>query len=115
MKSFPWVRKGIAAGWFDLKYWKKRLPFPKYKPVSGRPLFCDSRGNLYSKKYQGHKLASNTWAKINMTNNETSILEFKPGERLLGIWENYFFFARNDRYGNYVVVKVDEKDIFKKE
>lgn len=115
LKATPWVRQGIAAGWFDLNYWKERLPFPKLKPVSGSFMFHDSKGNLYSQKYEGHQQMFNRWAKINVINNETKILEFKPGEVLLGIWENYFFFARYDQDGDYIIVKFDEKEMFKKE
>jgi hypothetical protein len=112
IKSTPFGKRGKAEGWLDLNYWRKQLPFPEYKPVSGRQLFFDSQGNLYSKKYEGYKPIINTWARIHLKNNETSIVKFKPAERLLAIWHNDFIFLRQDREGNYMVIKINKKDIF---
>jgi len=112
LKSVQWIKKGIAEGWFDLKYWRKRLPFPKFKPVSVGQLFIDSQGNLYSKKHSGYQLKENTWAKINLSNYKISIVKFNPDETLLYIWKNYFFFHKLDGKDNDILTKIDEKMLF---
>lgn len=114
IKSSRWGKEGIANGWLDLKFWKKRIPFPEYKPISGGHLFVDPRGNLYTMKYQGHYLNPLICAKINLSANEVSIFKFKQGESLLGIWKDYFFVMKWDGEENYIAVRRNEKEFMEK-
>jgi hypothetical protein len=114
IKSSRWGKRGISEGWLDLEYWKKRLPFPKYKPVSAYQLYIDSHGNLYSMKYPGSTTTHAICAKIDLSNGDVSIVNFRPGEWLLGTWKNYFFIQKVDDDDDYVVVKIDEKEFFKR-
>lgn len=113
LKSIRWVRNGIAEGWFDLKYWRKSLPFPAYKPVSGYPLFIDSHGFLYSMKSTGYNAVRAICAKIDVSTGNVKIVNFRPGEWLLSTWKNYFFIHKLNDENNYVVVKIKEKEFFR--
>lgn len=112
MKSIRWVKNGIAEGWFDLKYWRKRLLFPKFKPVSGGLMFIDSQGKLFSQKYSGYQSSDNLWAQIDLSSNSIVIKRFEQKERLVTIWKNYFFIRRNNDDGEAVVVKIKDNDVF---
>lgn len=72
VKSVRWIKRGMAEGWFDLKYWRKNLPFPGYKPVSGSHLFIESQGYLYIKKYSEYNSSHDIRAKIDLSNDEVS-------------------------------------------
>jgi hypothetical protein len=114
IKTSRWGKEGIANGWLDLNYWKKRLPFPEHKPISGDQMFIDSQGNLYNMKYQGHYSKPIVCARINLLTNKVTIFNFNQWERLLGIWKNYFFIMKWDGKEKYVVSKMDEKEFLKR-
>jgi hypothetical protein len=114
IRTSAWGKRGMSEGWLDLDYWKKRLPFPDYKPVSGYPLYIDSQGNLYNMKYPGMDDTSIKCARINLTTGVTSIFNFKPGESLLAAWKNYLFIQKEDDNDDYVILKIDEKEFFKR-
>ncbi|MCU0288917.1 MAG: hypothetical protein MUF15_21295, partial [Acidobacteria bacterium] len=114
MLSLPWVKQGIAEGWYDLKYWRKRLPFPKYKPVSGGLMYIDSHGYLYSWKYPGFKMVENKWLKINISTFDSQIVELKSGDKIISIWKDYFFLTKKDDDDEEaIVIKIPEKNVFK--
>lgn len=114
MKLVRWVKQGIAEGWFDLKYWRKRLPYPEYKPVSGGQMFIDSHGYLYSWKYPGYKMMENKWVKINMATFDLQVVQLNPGEKIISIWKDYFFLTKiDDDDDESVIIKIHEKDILK--
>lgn len=115
LRSVQWVKKGIAEGWFDLKYWRKRLPFPEYKPVSGSLMFVDSHGFLYSSKHPGYNLMENRWAKIDLASGDVEVVQLKPGEKIIAIWKDDFFIKRTDDDEEPIVIKINEKNVFKKE
>lgn len=112
MKSIKWIKQGIAEGWFDLKYWRKRLPFPEYKPVSGGQIFTDSQGNIYSQKYPGKSPGENTWAVINPKSGSINIKKLSSKLRVLYRWKKYFFLRKSIEDDERVVVKVDETKLF---
>ena len=116
LKSLSWVKKGVSEGWFDLKYWRSRLPFPEYKLVSGGQLYIDPHGYLYTMKYSGYKIAHSaptTWAKINLSKYDVSIVFSNPREWPLCDWRDNLFIKKLDEDDNYVVVKVPEGQFFK--
>ena len=115
MRSVRWVKKGIAEGWFDLNYWRKRLPFPEYKPVSGSKMFVDSHGFLYSSKHPGYNVMENKWAKIDLASGDVQVVQLKPGEEIIAIWKDDFFIRRIDDDNELIIVKINEKNVFKKE
>ncbi|HLP46477.1 MAG TPA: hypothetical protein VK469_11040 [Candidatus Kapabacteria bacterium] len=112
IRASAWGKRGMSEGWLDLNYWKTRLPFPDYKPVSGYPLLIDSQGNLYNMKYPGMDDTSIKCARINLSNGEITILNFKSGESLLAAWKNYFFIQKEDEDDDYVILKIEEKEYF---
>lgn len=107
--SDPVFRSGIQAGWFDLNYWKKKLPFPTYRPISGGKMFIDTHGNLFSMKHPGFSLQGATWAKINLETGKTSVINF-PGHygRLFCIDKKYFYFLKEDKAGEFTILKIAE-------
>lgn len=114
IKSIPGIKKGIAEGWFDLKYWKARLPIPEYKPVASFRLVIDAHGNLYSMKYSGYNPSHHVlWAKINLSTGNVSMVNSNPKHYLKYIWKNYFFILKLDEEDNYVAAKIDAKEFFK--
>lgn len=117
LKSTDLVKKGTAEGWFDLKYWMSRLPFPKYKPVSAGQLYIDSHGSLYIMKASGSNLSSTgstTWAKINLSTGSASTIDSAPDEWLKAFWKDYVYITKVDEEDEYIVVKRNEGDFFKK-
>lgn len=114
IRTSTWGKQGMSEGWLDMNYWKKRLPFPDYKPVSAYPLYIDSLGNLYNMKYPGMNDTSIKCARINLSTGVTSIFNFKPGESLLAAWKNYFFILKEDDNEDCVILKIEEKEFFKR-
>lgn len=106
--SDPGIKSGIKAGWFDFNYWKKRLPFPEYKPITGS-MFIDVHGNLFIMKYSGYVGQEDTCARINIDTGKTSIIKF-PGHygNLRCIDKNYFYFLKEDEDGEFTVLKIAE-------
>ncbi|HLP46833.1 MAG TPA: hypothetical protein VK186_27210 [Candidatus Deferrimicrobium sp.] len=116
LKSTESIKKGIAEGWFDLKYWLSRLPYPKYKSVSAGQLYIDSQGYLYCMKATGYNSASTgsiTWAKINLSNGNATIVKSAPDEWLKTFWKDYIYLTKWDEEDDYIVIKRAAKDFFK--
>lgn len=114
LKSSRFGQRGISEGWLDPGYWRNRLPFPEYKPLSAYPLFRDSQGYVYSIKYPGDDDTFHKYARINPSTGDVSIIEGNTEERLVGTWKNYFFVYRQDEIDDYVIVKIDEKEFLEK-
>jgi len=114
-KSLPLFKRGIAEGWYDFNFWKRNLPFPEYKPVSGGRLFVDSKGFIYSRKYPGYKGNDNLWAKINIENGHIKLISFPTNYNLKFIKDRFFYFSKVDLEGeeDTVIVKVEENDLSK--
>jgi len=110
LKTLPNIKRGIAEGWFDLKFWRKNLNFPEYKPVSGERLFFDSKGNLFSKQYSGYETISNRWAQINLNDNSVRVVNFFPNEQLVVIWKDCFYFGKHDDE-NFFLIKRKKDEI----
>jgi len=108
MKTTPLVKQGTAEGWFDLKYWRKRLPFPGYKPVCGGKIHADSSGNIYNMSYESK--GNDKWARINLRDGKTSIIDFKENYFLITIRNGYFYFKHAISEDEYVIVKMPEKE-----
>ena len=113
LASIDWIKDGIAQGWFDLKFWRKNLPFPRYKPVSGSQLFFDSHGCLYSMKYHMKSTDWKKYAKIDLSNYSMSMVSSNPGEWLMLFWKDYAFILRKNSDSNYLVVKTNAEEFFK--
>jgi hypothetical protein len=110
------MKDAVKSGECDLKFWRKNIPFPDYKPVSGDTMFVDSHGNLFSRKYLGYKglgAKESIWAKIDLNTGKNTIIKFDAAYRLIYIWRNYFFFKYEDEDENVVIKKIDEKELFK--
>ncbi|MCP4149150.1 MAG: hypothetical protein GY757_15495 [bacterium] len=95
LKSNPGLKKSIAAGIMDLKFWKKSLPFPKTKPMSGSQLLVDSSGYLFSKKFSPRGNRTNTWAKIDLKTWKITVVNGPPGRRLHCIEGQYFYYSQD--------------------
>ena len=91
LKSSSFIRKLMAMGNANVNYWRKSLPFPKYKPNSSWRMHIDSKGNLYLREYTQYKKKDPVWFKVNLQTGKIDTLKFKPGEELCGIWGDYFF------------------------
>jgi len=91
LKSLPSIKKLKMMGNADVDYWKKNLPFPKYKPNSSWKMLTDSKGNLYVREYTRYKKKDPDWYKVNLKTGKIDTLTFKPGEALVQIWRDYFF------------------------
>jgi len=112
LKTYPEVKRSIAEGVLDLKYLKKRMPFPEFKPVSGSQPYIDTHGNLYSGKAGGFNPKESIWARVNLEDGTSSVVKFKPGEKFIGVWNNTFLFSKSVGYETNIL-KVDEKELFK--
>jgi hypothetical protein len=107
--SIPFIRKGTKQGWFDIKFWRRNLPFPKYKSLSGYPMFFDSKGFLYSYKFSKDSKKENIWAKINIATGKNRTITFPPNYRLRCIKSGYFYFSiKNKEDEEPMVLKIAE-------
>jgi len=110
MKSIRWVKRGIAAGWFDLKYWRKKLPFPKYKPVYGSSFFLDSQGNLIVQKNIDASSKVKVWAKVNLTSNKITLEKRFNKGYLKYIWKDYYYVQNfSVEIDDWVLLKIHRK------
>lgn len=114
MSSLKWVKRGIAQGWYDLKYWKRNLSFPEHKQISWYPLFIDENGFLYSCKAWDNKSKLKTWARINLSDYQVSLVYSLAEESLLNISGSSFYITRPfPEEDEHYVVKTDKADFFK--
>jgi hypothetical protein len=113
--SNPVIKQGIQEGWFDLKFWKKNLPFPKYKWVSGGQMFWGSGGELYSQKAAGYGNENeNTWAVITPGSWKVEVYRFPLKHRLRCIKDHSFFFTVQETEGEEVLRIIDKEMVIKK-
>ncbi len=113
--EYPSIKQGIREGWFDLKFWRKNLPFPKYKSISGDQMFVDSRNNLYSRKSPEYDtLDENIWAIINLDSGKIGVytLPFKHRVRL--IKDHNFFLSTMNEDDEPVLKILDIQQVVKK-
>ena len=121
--SLPFARRGLTErdreDWYariesfrtsrpqwDIDFWKKRMPFPETRPVSGRPLLHDGAGVLLSKNYTGlNETEPSIWVRIDPRSGQTTRQEMPNDERLLLVknGEAYVYVMENDDEG--VVVR----------
>jgi hypothetical protein len=105
------LRQGISEGWWDIKFWRKNLPFPKYKSFFGGRMHFDSKGNVYSYRIIPEAEKVNTWVKTNISSGKSSIINFP--HRLYASKDGYFYFIINpgndDDYPS--LLKVEENSI----
>lgn len=110
MKTLPFVKKGTSQGYFDLNYWRKRLPFPEYKPISGSLIFIDADGFLYSNKYTSHQSNKNIWARIDIETANSTVISIDPNDKIMAIRDNYFFIRKLDEEEKNILIKTKSKD-----
>jgi hypothetical protein len=113
-RSVPFIKKGIAEGWFDIKFWRRNLPFPKYKNLSGYQMFFDSKGFLYSYKFSDESEKENIWLRIDITTGKNSIINFPIERRLRCIKYGYFYFSIYDEEEP-MLLKIEESSIIDKD
>lgn len=119
IRSKAWYKKYKSAGLANVNYWRKNLPFPKFKPNSYWRMITDSKGNLYVKENTKYKDKTPVWCKINIQTGKTDILKFKPDETFCQIWKNYFFFYKLVEVEDAdeeieTIIKIEEKELFKR-
>ncbi len=111
--SYPNIKIGISEGWFAVKFWRKNLPFPKFKGICGGELFFDSDGCVYSLKCPGEGDKEKKWAKINMSSWGIDLIDFPYHYKLKCIKDNYFYFKTLNENDEYILVKIDKESIKK--
>ena len=104
-RSYPLIRQGIAQGWYDMKFWRKHLPFPEYKTISTGPMFFGPHNTLYSKKIsKTFDSDENIYSVISLDTGKTDIRRFPPNHSLRAVKNgNFYFRVRNE----------DDEDILK--
>ncbi len=115
LKSLPSIKKIMAMGKADINYWRKSLPFPKYKPNSSWRMVTDSKGNLFVRENTRYKKKDPVWFKVNLQTGKIDTLKFKPGEELCRIRNGYFFLYKIiEEEGEEIetIIKIKEKDLF---
>lgn len=114
VNSWGWLKKATAEGRANVKYWRKRLPFPEYKPNSNWRMFTDLKGNLYISEYKGYRKKDTAWFRINLQDGKTDRLTFKTGENLSLTWKNYFIFSKtneDEEEQTETITKIEEKEL----
>ncbi len=107
--------KGFADSWFfDMNFWKRRLLFPKFKPVSGGKIFCDRDGNIFSRKFYGdysRNRSERLWFKVNLLNNQQTVIKVEPDEAwLLSINDRFVYLsgaAKKGEEDNLILIRAD--------
>ena len=113
LKSYPDIKKGIEEGWFDVKFWRKNLPHPEHKNISGEEMFFDSDGILYSKKHTEDQDKENIWAGIDIDSGKMELINFPANYKLKSINDNYFYFKTLNDDDEYIIVKIKKESIKK--
>jgi hypothetical protein len=113
LRSNPSIKTGVKEGWFDIKFWRKNLPFPKYKNLSGYQMFFDSMGFLYSYKFKDQEEKANIWLKIDITTGENTIIDFPINHRLICVKDGYFYFSiyNEEDEQEQIVLKIMDKEL----
>ncbi|MCP4220095.1 MAG: hypothetical protein GY765_36020 [bacterium] len=108
------TKKMIEQGHLDINYWKSRLPFPEYKPLSGSLFFVDQRsGYLYSLKYNGYAAGKNYWIRVNLDTGKVDSVPY-PYDKiglLVAIRKNDCLVMQEENDSTNMV-KVKKKKIF---
>jgi hypothetical protein len=108
------IGQGIREGWFDLKYWRRNLPFPTEKPISSGLMIAGPNGVLYSKKAtEEEEEDKNIWAMFAMGSGKVSICEFPTNHRLRTIKNNAFYFTVLDEDDVLTLKILDSKQVCK--
>ncbi len=114
MLSFPRIRQGIAEGWFDIDFWKKNLPFPEFKTISGGPLLAGPDNELFSHKvspeYDGDE---QIFAIISPDSGLVKIHRFPDSVRLKAIKNNLFYFYATDEDDEPILKILDKEQALK--
>lgn len=105
LRSVPFIKRGIKEGWFDIKFWRRNLPFPEFKNLSGYQMFFDSKGFLYSYKFSDKIENKNIWFKIDTATGKHNIITFPGKHRLRAIKDGYLYFTIHDEEGPMVIKK----------
>jgi hypothetical protein len=114
VNSWRWIQDLIPSGRGNVKYWKKRLPFPQFKPNSEGRMWVDSKGNIYIRQFTGYQKKDALWYRINLQSGKTDIVKFKAGEELSLIWKNYFIFSKTDEEEDTeTITKLEETELQK--
>lgn len=110
LQAVQFIRKGIAEGWFDIKFWRKNLPFPKFKMFCGGQMFFDSSGFLYSYIYSDENEKKNSWLKLDCTTGKNIVVNFPIERHLRCIKDGYFYFSIYDNEEP-MALKIEESSI----
>jgi len=103
----PWgKRAGLDPDFLD--YWKSRMPFPEYKPISTRVYF-DGKGNLFIKKFTGYKSKGSVWIRVNISTGEYKIKELE-NENIIFIDKDWVYLSRESEEGEEVVIKMKREE-----
>lgn len=112
LKSFDEIRKGLARGYIDLKYWRKYMPFPEFKPI-GYGMLIDPDGYIYIRKFVEYGTKEDIWVRIDISGGEHSILKIDKG--YFYFRENFVFVSEYDEEeGEYVIIKVGKDEFLNK-
>ncbi len=106
-----WGDRMIRSGAIDpdyLDYWKDRMPFPKYKPVS-YGVYFDGRGNIFTKKFIGYKSKESIYARVSISSGEYKIRKLE-NETIIFIDKDWVYLSRETEEGEEVVVKMKREE-----
>jgi len=117
LKSQSFIQGLMAVGKADVNYWRKNLVFPEYKPNSSWRMLTDSKGYLYLSEYDDpyDEKENLSWYKVNCQTGNVDTLKFKPGEELVRVWgEHFFFYKVLEDQGEEIetIIRLNEKELF---
>lgn len=93
METLPFVKRGTARGYFDLEYWRRKLPFPEYRPISASRMFIDDDGYLYSNQYTSGK---NIWARVDIRTGKSGTVSLDPGLNILAMHHKFVYTRKGE-------------------
>lgn len=105
-----WGDRGIRNGWLDpdyLNYWKSRIPFPEYKPVS-YGVFFDGKGNIFTKKFTGYKSKESIWIRLNISSGNYQIKKLE-NEDIIFVDKDWVYLSKGSDEEE-VVIKMKREE-----
>lgn len=105
-----WGDRMIKSGNIEpdyLDFWKNRIPFPEYKPLS-YGVYFDGKGNIFTKIFTGYKSKESTWIRVNISSGNYNIKKLEK-EEIIFIDRNWVYISKESDEEE-VVIKIKREE-----
>lgn len=114
MKALPWVKQGMAEGWYDLKFWRKNLVFPEWKPPTGGLMALDGAGFIYCMSFNGDNKSFYEYAKADILSGKiAAVLKGYHFYTIKNSWKGYFLAATWLGEDDFAIARITPEEYFR--